>query len=172
MSYPKMPGKFSGRSDRKFSRMTALALTLTQRDAERAVARTLQSVFGYGRRAARAIADAANCNEKTALGWVEERGAPGFVHTLRLMAAVPEFAAEVRRLTGLQADMDPGFERDLQRLMQTYGNWRQNVEALAALARGGDAEASPSGSGSPQRASEETDRIGPQMGGPAKIGAR
>lgn len=162
MSFTRKPGNIPGRLAGKLS--AAIALTLTQRDAERAVARTLQSVFGYGRRAAKAIADAANCNEKTALGWVEERGAPGFVHTLRLIAAVPEFAAEIRRLTGLQADMDPGFERDLQRLMQTYDKWRQNVDAVAAVDRAADAELAPGRGGPPQRTGGETDRARDEVG--------
>jgi hypothetical protein len=34
-------------------------------------------------------------------------------------------AAEVRRLTGMREDMDPEFEADFQKLMQTYAARRQ-----------------------------------------------
>jgi hypothetical protein len=90
-----------------------IALNMTQRDGEEAVARALQAAFGFGRKAARAIADCANCNEKTALGWLNGHSSPGFIHTLRLMATVPEFQAEVRRLAAMATDLDPELERDL-----------------------------------------------------------
>lgn len=102
----------------------AAALSMTQRDGEEVVARALQAAFGYGRKAARAIADCANCNERTALGWLNGSSSPGFVHTLRLMATVPEFQAEVRRLAAMNADMDPHFERDLNALLATYQRMR------------------------------------------------
>jgi hypothetical protein len=91
----------------------APALSLTQRDAESAVSQALTAAFGFGRRAARAVADVAACNERTALAWLNGTSTPDFVHTMRLMAAVPEFAAEARRLAGMATDLDPELERDL-----------------------------------------------------------
>lgn len=137
MSFTYRAGKITARSARRSDSMSsAPALSMTQRDGERVVAHALQTAFGFGRRAARALADAANCNDRTALGWLTGESTPGFVHTLRLIATVPAFAGEVRRLTGMHADMDPAFQRDFIRLVQTYGDWTQNAEILATLDRG------------------------------------
>lgn len=86
---------------------------------------TLQRAFGGRASPVKALAAAANINVRTAENLMAGRSAPSALVMLKLIAAVPEFAAEVRRLTGMHADLDPEFERDFQKLMQTYAARRQ-----------------------------------------------
>lgn len=86
----------------------------------------LQRVFGDAKSGAKRLAIAANCNVRTAENILAKRNLPHLVIALRLIATVPELQAEVRRLTGMAADMDPLFERDMQMLFQTW----QNIKAV------------------------------------------
>lgn len=61
-----------------------------------------------------------NTNVRTVENWRNKRSTPTALNLLVMMATVPEVQAEVRRLTGMEADMDPMFERDLQQLFKTY----------------------------------------------------
>lgn len=45
---------------------------------------------------------------------------PDALHFLRLMATIPELQGEVRRLAGMESDIDPEFARDLTHAFQTY----------------------------------------------------
>jgi hypothetical protein len=70
------------------------------------------------------IAQVANVNERTAKNWWEKKCAPGPIHTLRLMAHVPEFQGRMRELTAMEAELDPALERSMMetiRLMQQRG---------------------------------------------------
>ena len=85
-----------------------------------AQAAALRRAFAGRASAVKELARAANINERTAENLLSAKGAPSFQVALKLMASVPEYAAEVRRLTRQHDDMDPEFERDLIKLMQSY----------------------------------------------------
>jgi len=104
--------------------MTALAVELDTQIVTMRFAAALRSAFGDTKAAAKNVARAANSNLRAAENWLAGRNAPDAVHMLRLMATVPEFAAEVRRLTGMQSDMDPEFSRDLSRLFEQWQRMR------------------------------------------------
>jgi hypothetical protein len=57
------------------------------------------------------IMRAINCNERTAENLYAGKNMPSALYLLRAMAAFPEFAAEVRRLTAMHASITPDFER-------------------------------------------------------------
>lgn len=59
-------------------------------------------------------------NEHTARNIYEGRNAPNFLTTLKMIAAIPAFAAEARRLAGMEANLDPGFNEALNRVMQEF----------------------------------------------------
>lgn len=119
MSFTKPDGKTSSAPTHNSARSTremnaaAAALTLTQHEANSAVARALTSVFGFGKPAARELSEVAGCSERTALTWINGEASPSFVYTLRLLTTVPQFAAEVRELCGHRSDIDPELQRDL-----------------------------------------------------------
>lgn len=106
---------------------TALAFEIGQNEYTGLVRDALQRAFGRERHAIKRLATVANSNERTAKNWLEGRATPGGLHMLRLMATVPEFQAEVRRLTGMQSDMDPEFERELHDLFRAYQKVRERT---------------------------------------------
>jgi len=84
----------------------------------------LWQAFGRLSAPVKRIAQVANVNERTAKNWYEKKCAPGPIHTLRLMAHVPEFQGEMRRLAGMERDLDPDFARtmsEMVRLAQRMG---------------------------------------------------
>jgi len=103
----------------------ALAYLDDYRGVVGAFADTLRRAFHGRASPVKELACAANINVRTAENLKAGRSAPSALVMLKLMASVPEFAAEVRRLTGMHADLDPEFERDLHKLMQTYAARRQ-----------------------------------------------
>lgn len=66
------------------------------------------------------IARIANSNERAAKDWWGGKNLPNAVHLLRLMAQVPEFAGEVRRLTGMEADLEPEFAAAFNEAMRAF----------------------------------------------------
>jgi hypothetical protein len=75
--------------------------------------------FDGTRDAAKACAVIANTNARTAKNWLNGVNPPDGLHLLRLAARIPELAGEVRRLTGMHADIDPEFERDFMKFQQS-----------------------------------------------------
>lgn len=124
MSHEKVGRNFRSGKDHA---MTALALEIGQNEYTEIVRDALRRAFGRERHAIKRLAGAANSNERTAKNWLEGKATPGGLHMLRLMATVPEFQAEVRRLTGMQADMDPEFERELHGLIRAYQRVRDRA---------------------------------------------
>jgi hypothetical protein len=100
------------------------ALALDYTTALDCLGGALQRAFGSHKSAAKKLALVIDRNERTAANLLSKRNLPDALNMLMLMATVPEFAAEVRRLTGMQANMDPEFERDLQRLVTQYQKMR------------------------------------------------
>jgi len=64
------------------------------------------------------VAKGADVNLRTAENYWEAKNLPGLVPAIRLMATMPEFAAEVLRLAGLQANLDPRLDRAINDLMR------------------------------------------------------
>lgn len=84
----------------------------------------LYAAFGRMSAPIKRIAQVANVNERTAKNWWEKKCAPGPIHTLRLMAHVPEFQGRMRELAAMERDIDPDFQRamaDMVRLAQRHG---------------------------------------------------
>ncbi len=93
---------------------------LGQGDLTTTIAERLRDHFGDDRHAVRKLAEAANTNERTAENWLLGKNAPGVLHFLKLMAAIPSLQAEVRRLCAMEADLDPELARDMQALITTF----------------------------------------------------
>lgn len=102
----------------------ALALDVDYTTALDSLGGALQRTFGSEKSSAKKLALVIGGNERTAANLLAKRNLPDALNMLILMARVPEFAAEVRRLTNMRADMDPRFERDFTMLMQSYRNWK------------------------------------------------
>jgi hypothetical protein len=98
----------------------ALAFQITQAEYTKRATGALRLAFINERMPVKKLAEVAQSSIATAKNWWEQRNPPEGLYQLRLLAAVPEYAAEVRRLTNMQANMDPEFERDLQRLVTQY----------------------------------------------------
>lgn len=97
----------------------ALALRVDQGEFTEMISGALKRAFGKERSAVKRIAQLADCNPRAAQNWLEGRNAPDGLHLLRLAAMVPEMQGEVRRLIGMEADLDPELARDLSRLIDT-----------------------------------------------------
>jgi hypothetical protein len=66
------------------------------------------------------LAAAGDVNIGTSKNWWEGRNTPQSFQLLKLMARIPELAAEVRRLTAMETDIHPEFERDLAQAFATF----------------------------------------------------
>ncbi len=77
----------------------------------------LGTAFGRFRNPDKQLARAADCNVHTAKNWLAGKSSPQGLHLLRLLAAVLELQAEVRRLTGMIADGDPDVQRVINDLV-------------------------------------------------------
>lgn len=109
-----------GRNFRSEKYRGADALALDTGDFTMLVADALQKDYGHGRHAVKRIAAAANSNTRTAKNWLYGVNAPDALNLLRLMAQSPALAGEVRRLTSMQASLDPEFERAFNATMQLF----------------------------------------------------
>ncbi len=90
-----------------------LAFELTQRAWMDASAAAMRAHVGDDRHAAKRLGTILECSPRTAENFLLARTTPSGIHFLRAYAMIPEFTAEVRRLTGMAQSMDPAFERDL-----------------------------------------------------------
>jgi len=89
------------------------------------VASVLRNAFGDEKSAIKRIMDSAQCNERAAKNWYAGKNAPNALYLLRLIATVPELQAEVRRLTAMESDLDPHFERALSAAMTLFQKLRK-----------------------------------------------
>jgi len=125
-------------------------LTMDQFDYQRTVSGALKSAFGRERHGAKKLAGAAGTNVSTAKNWLDEKFTPQGLHLLRLIAAVPEMASEIRRLTAM-TDADPEFARDFMRAMQTFQRVQEMRNAAMAMDAGDVARSSDAASARPPR---------------------
>lgn len=90
-----------------------------------AICRAIREHFDGQRDAPKRLARIANSNTRAARNWLEGVNAPDALYLLRLMAEIPELQAEVRRLTGMQSDLNPQFDQAMQHTMQLFIRMRQ-----------------------------------------------
>ena len=100
--------------------MAAPVLALDQADYTSVIRETLQRAFASERNPVKRIAAAANTNIRTAKNWWEGRCTPGGLHLLKLMATVPAFQGEVRRLTAMESSLDPEFATAFDAALKAY----------------------------------------------------
>jgi hypothetical protein len=112
-------------------RCGAPVLTMDTNDTTTVVVRAIRDHFDGKKDAAKLLARKANSNVRAARNWLDGANLPDVVHFLRLMAQVPELAAEVRRLTGLKSDLDPEFDAAIHATMQAYSRIKARERGAA-----------------------------------------
>ncbi len=93
--------------------LSAPVARISRAELSAKIAETLQRHYAPFASAPKRIARDAGASPDAAENWLAGRNPPGPLQLLRLMAAVPPLAAEIRRLTAAEADGDPDFARDL-----------------------------------------------------------
>jgi len=96
---------------RNFRPEIAELMALDTGDATMLVADALRADFGTSDHAVKRIARAANSNVRSAKNWLAGDNMPLGVHFLKLMAHSPTLRAEVRRLTAMEIEAHPDFQR-------------------------------------------------------------
>jgi hypothetical protein len=94
--------------------------TLGQNELDKAHGEILRTAFGAASAPIARIAEIANVNERTAKNWYEGKCSPGLLSALRLMAHVPEYQGEMRRLAAMESDIDPNFERAMSEAITLF----------------------------------------------------
>lgn len=69
---------------------------------------------------AKRLADILKCSPRTAENYLQARTAPSGLHLLRALASIPEFEAEVRRISAMETNSDPHLERAMSALVNAY----------------------------------------------------
>lgn len=100
--------------------MNALAFNIGQDEFTQRICDAIRRSVAGDASGVKTIAKHANANVRTVENWLAKRSTPHALHLVRMMAAMPEVQAEVRRLAAMEADLDPEFERDLLTLIGTY----------------------------------------------------
>lgn len=77
----------------------AAAFRIGEEQATRLSAGALHRDFGHLRNPARAIAEAANSNERAARNWYDGKNLPSFLYAMRLHTKAPTFRAFMEFLT-------------------------------------------------------------------------
>lgn len=98
---------------------------LSSDDLGNVIASALRSAFGDEKSAIKRIMDVSRCEERAAKNWYQGKNAPNALYLLRLIATVPELQAEVRRLTAMQSDLDPHFERAMSQAVELFTRLRR-----------------------------------------------
>jgi len=96
------------------------AFNITQGDWLKQSQAAMQAFVGTDRSGAKKISNVLDCSPRTAENYLQGRTAPSGIHFLRALACIPEFEAEVRRLSAMESDMDPEFDRAAMALLQVY----------------------------------------------------
>lgn len=106
--------------------MNRTALQIDQGEFTERIRSALVIEFGAHKDAVKLVARAADAGTRAAKNWLRGDNAPDGLHLMRLAQAVPRVGSEVRRLMGMQSDLDPEFERDLHALFQSYARIRKD----------------------------------------------
>lgn len=113
-----------------------LAFELTQLSWQERASAAMRAHVGEDRHAAKKLSHLLECSPRTAENFLLGRTAPSGIHLLRAMAVITEFAAEVRRLTGMEASLDPLFGRDLAQFMTRASAYLDKHQSIAPDAAG------------------------------------
>jgi hypothetical protein len=81
------------------------------------IANALAVDFGNLKAANKEVANTSGASIKSAENWTGGYNPPSLLYFLRLYAKSPALQAEVRRLTAMETDHDPDFQRDLSALI-------------------------------------------------------
>jgi len=109
------PERFAGRSREKSQ---APILSMGTDQATTALHGSLRRELDGQDSPVKRVAKGADVNLRTAENYWDKKNLPGLVPAIRLMATMPEFAAEVLRLAGLQTNLDPRLDRAINDLMR------------------------------------------------------
>lgn len=124
-----------GRGNVRVKDTRPLAFGITTGEWNKAASDAMRAHVGDDRHAAKKLADILECSPRTAENYLQGRTAPGGVHFLRAYAAIPEFTAEVRRLSAMESSLDPEFERaamDFLRVASARLARRPGAEAVGS----------------------------------------
>jgi len=110
----------TGRLFRAKAARETLADQMGQDDLTIATKNALRAAFGDSNSAIKRVAAVANCGARAAKNWLDGENPPSLLYALRLMAHVPEFQAEVRRLAAMESDLDPNFERAMSEAIAMF----------------------------------------------------
>jgi len=106
--------------NRTFSKLRPID-TISEREFALIVSAALQAHYGPLKASAKHVANDAGASIATAKNWLAGLCPPSSVYLKRLEAKVPGLAAEMRRLTALEAEIDPDFQRELTSLLRRVG---------------------------------------------------
>lgn len=95
--------------------------SLPDHDVTRQVAAALVVDFARFKATHKVIAEKAGASPKTAENWTAGISAPSLAMFLRLLPHSPSLQGMVRRVMGMEADMDPDFQRELIELLRRHG---------------------------------------------------
>lgn len=102
----------------------AEVLALSRTAVKDRLAAAMRAAVANSNAPAKALARLADVNAATAKNWLAGKHPPGAVNLLTMLARVPELRAEVRRLTAMEAGIDPEFERDLSAVIAAASRLR------------------------------------------------
>lgn len=115
------PANMGGQTAREFrgdklgsfrgQRAKPLAFGITQLEWSERSSEAMRTHVGDDRHAAKKLSTILECSPRTAENFLLGRTTPSGIHFLRAYASIPEFTAEVRRLTRMEQSMDPLFEQ-------------------------------------------------------------
>lgn len=108
------PERFAGKA-REDSK--APILTMDTGDTTEAIVAAIRRAYDGNDSPVKRIARLANSNTRSAENWWRGKNLPDVVHFLRLAAQIPELKAEVRRLIGMESDINPEFDAALANLV-------------------------------------------------------
>lgn len=111
-----------------------LAYTITQREFLARSKQAFREFAGSGPGAAKRVADALQCSDKTAHNYIEGRNAPGGIHDLRAMHAIPPYAAMKREIAAIEGGLDP---RVLAKVLEFAEFVREHGPALLEMEAAG-----------------------------------
>lgn len=98
-----------------------LAFGVTQLEWNELASNAMRAHVGDDRHATKRLSHILECSPRTAENYLLGRTTPSGIYFLRAYAMIPEFTAEIRRLTGMEASLDPAFERDLASFLTRAG---------------------------------------------------
>jgi hypothetical protein len=93
---------------------------LTDEQVQQEVAHRLVVDFSHYRSTHKVIARAAGASAKAAENWTAGATAPSLANFLRLLPHSPSLQAMVRKLMGMDSELSPDFQRELNALIQRH----------------------------------------------------